>query len=46
MDAGRIVRYGCPDRYGVGVNPVWCERLEDVTFEECKGCWEQVVEEE
>ena len=44
MDAGKIVRYGCPYRYGVGVKPVWCDDSLK-TVDQCRGCWNQKGEE-
>lgn len=26
---GAIIRYGCPDRYGIGVKPDWCPYREE-----------------
>ena len=40
MDAGKIVRYGCPYRYGVGVEPVWCDDSLK-TVDQCRKCWNQ-----
>ena len=50
----RIMRYGCPDRYGIGYKPDWCPfRYEDPTkrpagkygIEVCVNCWNQKVKE-
>ena len=40
MDAGKVVRYGCPYRYKVGVRPVWCDDSLK-TVDQCQKCWNQ-----
>ena len=45
MEADRIIHYGCPDRYGVGVKPSWCDRPNTATVDLCRKCWNQKGEE-
>ena len=37
LDAGKVVRYGCPHEYGVGEKPEGCETVKV----SCKDCWNQ-----
>lgn len=41
-DAGKIIRYGCPDTYRVGARPEWCEQRKELG-KTCRECWEQEV---
>lgn len=37
---GMIIRYSCPDRWGVGVQPGWCE-IRKHLGKTCNECWNQ-----
>jgi len=40
MKEEKIIRYGCPDRYEVGVKPVWCGSSLKIV-DQCRKCWNQ-----
>ena len=45
-DPDFIVKFGCPDMWGVGKEPSWCGTRED-KGRTCRECWElPAVEEE
>ena len=41
MDAGKIVKYGCPHEKGLGIEPKWCKDAESIAYEQCQKCWNQ-----
>ena len=52
MDPDMIVKYGCPDRCGVGIKPGWCPYRGGAKLgkycdwtEVCRNCWNQKVKE-
>ena len=47
VSPARIIWYGCPDQYGVGICPEWCVRDSGYEFDkaleidQCWVCWQQ-----
>ena len=40
IDPSKIIRFSCPDRWGVGVQPGWCQ-IRELLKKTCKECWNQ-----
>ena len=40
IDPGKIIRFSCPDRWGVGERPGWCWTRKQIG-KTCKECWNQ-----